>query len=169
MGDISPTSPGTRRRSLPVQRRSVGPLSSVHRPDTVPAGACRGSGHQRASERDDTSLTEARTGDLSALEEEEWVKAAWKKGERREEIKLIAEASGLAFDDARIVVRVGQTSVEKHNKSRTLFYVPRRCRLYEPLYYSSSSRMLQSTSSSISLTVRTSKHSSYSTAAHSGV
>lgn len=55
---------------------------------------------------------EARAGDSKALEEEDWMKASWKKGERREEIKLIAEASGMAFDEARIVVRVGQISVE---------------------------------------------------------
>lgn len=42
--------------------------------------------------------------------EQEWIKASWKKGECREEIKLVAGASGLGFDDARIVVR--------HHRSR---------------------------------------------------
>lgn len=102
---MSPPSPGTRRRSLPgsVQQR---PVALEHRPGTVPAGACRGGGDQRTFEREDTPpiAVAARQGDLGALEQEEWVKAAWKKGERREEIKLIAEASGLTFDDARIVV-----------------------------------------------------------------
>lgn len=104
MGDTSPSPPATRRRSLPgsVQHRPA--VSLEHRPGTVPEGACRGGGDRRAFEREDTPPTEARQGDLGALEQEEWVKASWKKGERREEIKLIAEASGLTFDDARIVV-----------------------------------------------------------------
>lgn len=52
-------------------------------------------------------MTSAPPGDLKAVEREEWVKTTWKKGERREEIKLTAEASGLAFDDASMVVRIG--------------------------------------------------------------
>lgn len=40
------------------------------------------------------------------------MKVSWRKGECREEIKLIAEASGMAFDEARIVVREGQILVE---------------------------------------------------------
>lgn len=36
---------------------------------------------------------------------EEWVKMSWKKGECRNEIKLVAEACGLGFDAAQIVVR----------------------------------------------------------------
>lgn len=103
MGDISPSSPGIRRRSLPGTVRH-GPVSLEHRPGTVPAGACRGGGNQSTSEREDTPLTEARPGDSGALVQEEWVKGSWKKGERRKEIKLIAEASGLTFEDARIVV-----------------------------------------------------------------
>lgn len=105
MGSSSPSSPGIRRRSLPgsVQHRPAA-VSLEHRPGTVPAGACRGGGNRRTFEREDTPPTEAQQGDLGALEQEEWVKASWKKGERREEIKLIAEASGLTFDDARIVV-----------------------------------------------------------------
>lgn len=35
---------------------------------------------------------------------DEWIKASWRKGECRQEIKMVAAASGLAFDDARIVV-----------------------------------------------------------------
>lgn len=42
------------------------------------------------------------------------MKASWKTGERRVEIKLIAEASGLTFDDARVVVSVKPIRVEKH-------------------------------------------------------
>ena len=42
------------------------------------------------------------SGDVAA---EEWVKVSWKKGECRDEIKLVAEASGLGFDAAQIVVR----------------------------------------------------------------
>lgn len=39
---------------------------------------------------------------------EEWVKGSWKKGECRQEIILISEASSLGFDEARIVVRADQ-------------------------------------------------------------
>eukprot|EP00752_Nemacystus_decipiens_P003990 g3655.t1 len=104
MGDTSPSSPGARRRSLPgsVPHRPAA-ASLEYRPGTVPAGACRGGGSRRTLERGDAPPPEARQGDLDALEQEGWVKASWKKGERREEIKLIAEASGLTFDDARIV------------------------------------------------------------------
>lgn len=108
MRDVSPNSPGIRRSSLPisVQRQPVSPSSIVRRPGTVPAGAHRGGGNGRPPEREGVPLAEARPGDLSALEQEEWVKVSWKKGECREEIKLIAEASGLTFDNAKIVVRV---------------------------------------------------------------
>eukprot|EP00903_Cladosiphon_okamuranus_P006566 g6414.t1 len=104
MEDISPLSPGIRRRSLPasVQHR---PAALEHRPGTVPASTCRGGGDQRAFDREETPpvAAESRQGDLGELQQEEWIRASWKKGERREEIKLIAEASGLAFVDARIV------------------------------------------------------------------
>lgn len=93
-----------------MQRRPVSPLPPVHRLEAAPADACRGSGQQRktSEKRQEAPLAEAQAGYSNALlGEEEWVKASWKKGECREEIKLIAEASGMAFDEARIVVRVG--------------------------------------------------------------
>ncbi|CAN0056450.1 unnamed protein product [Ectocarpus fasciculatus] len=97
---------GTRRCTLAgsTQRPPFSPLSPVHHSCTAPEEACREGEKRRKSEAQETPQVEARTGgDLSALEHEEWVKVSWKKGECREEIKLIAEASGLAFDDARIV------------------------------------------------------------------
>ncbi|CAM9326803.1 unnamed protein product [Hapterophycus canaliculatus] len=100
------TSARTRRRSLPssVQYLPATSLSPVQRrPDTVPAGTGRGSENHRTSEPRESPLTASAARDLKIIEREEWVKASWKKGECREEIKLIAEASGLAFDDARIV------------------------------------------------------------------
>ncbi|CAM9686762.1 unnamed protein product [Scytosiphon promiscuus] len=110
MGDISPahtfTSAGTRRRSLPstVPYQPSSSLARVQqRPGTVPAGTGRGGGGRRTSELRDPELTAALPRDLKDVEREEWVKASWKKGECREEIKLIAEASGLTFDDARTV------------------------------------------------------------------
>ncbi|CAM9907199.1 unnamed protein product [Ectocarpus sp. 6 AP-2014] len=97
---------GTRRYILAgsAQRLPFSPLSPVHHSCTAPEEGCREGEGRWKSEAQETPLAEARTGgDLSALEQEEWVKVSWKKGECREEIKLIAEASGLAFDDARIV------------------------------------------------------------------
>ncbi|CAB1119982.1 unnamed protein product [Ectocarpus sp. CCAP 1310/34] len=96
----------TRRYTLSgsAQRPPFSPLSPVHRSCIAPEEGCREGEGRWNSEAQETQPAEARTGgDLSALEQEEWVKVSWKKGECREEIKLIAEASGLAFDDARIV------------------------------------------------------------------
>ncbi len=76
-------------------------------------------------------LAEARPGDLSALEQEEWVKVSWKKGECREEIKLIAEASGLTFDNARIVVRVCRNPAGVNSKRCTTL-IPLRAGITEP-------------------------------------
>lgn len=114
MGDISPS---LRRRSLPGSIQHGPAVSLEHRPGTAPADACRAGGVQRKHEREDTWPMEARPGDSGALEQEEWVKASWKKGERRVEIKLIAEASDLTFDDARIVVSVEPTPVRSARTS----------------------------------------------------
>ena len=56
----------------------------------------------RAGEAVVAVSADRRSGDVAA---EEWVKVSWKKGECRDEIKLVAEASGLGFDAAQIVVR----------------------------------------------------------------
>lgn len=75
-------------------------MSPVNRPGTVPSRVYLGGEHWGGNE------PTARGGRSEAFMQEEWVKASWKKGECREEIKLISETTGLAFDGARIVVRV---------------------------------------------------------------
>ncbi|CAN0563745.1 unnamed protein product, partial [Ectocarpus sp. 12 AP-2014] len=92
--DVLPAykSSGTRRYTLSgsAKRQPFSPLSPVHRSCSAPEEGCREGEGRWKSEAQETPLAEARTGrDLSALEQEEWVKVSWKKGECREEIKLI--------------------------------------------------------------------------------
>lgn len=99
----------------------------MNRSCTAPEEGCREGEGRWKSEAQETQLAEARTGgDLSALEQEEWVKVSWKKGECRKEIKLIAEASGLAFDDARIVVRMATTFKGCRHQLGVSHHVPDR-------------------------------------------
>ncbi|CAM9511192.1 unnamed protein product, partial [Laminaria digitata] len=98
-----PVSPGKRRSTLlgGVRRRPNSPLSPVNRTYTaVPASASRGSEALRAGEAVVAVSADRRGGDVAP---EDWVKVSWKKGECRDEIKLVAEASGLGFDAAQIV------------------------------------------------------------------
>lgn len=101
-----PGTPGARRSALlgGVRHRPTSPSSPVNRTYTaVPAGASRVGESLRAGEAVVAGAADRRSGDV---EPEEWVKVSWKKGECRDEIKLVAEAAGLGFDAAQIVVRL---------------------------------------------------------------
>lgn len=101
-----PGTPGKRRSALlgGIRHRPTSPSSPVNRTYTaVPAGASRGGEPLGAGEAVVAVTADRRSGDV---EPEEWVKVSWKKGECRDEIKLVAEAAGLGFDAAQIVVRL---------------------------------------------------------------
>ena len=42
---------------------------------------------------------------MNEIAREEWMKVSWKKGECREEAKLVAQVSGISLDAAKVVVR----------------------------------------------------------------
>lgn len=90
---------------MPGVRNSCSALAVVRRPDTVATTrnrTCQGTEGETWNKVEVTGAVGPKVGNFL---EEEWIKASWKKGECREEIKLVADASGLGFDDARIVVR----------------------------------------------------------------
>lgn len=98
----SSTSPGHRQKSLPGLRRPLGSTTTYirRRPDTVP---------NKGEGKWGMIADVERVRESSPLYGEDcfgegWIKASWRKGECREEILLVANASGLAYDDARIVV-----------------------------------------------------------------
>lgn len=90
-----PASPGKRRSTTPGTSRhpKSAPSPPAQSPNIGPAGTKRGG---------EEAVLEERTAES---EQERWIKVFWKKGECREEIKLVAKASGLSFDKSRIVVR----------------------------------------------------------------
>ena len=107
-----PGSPGKPQSTLlgGVRRRPTSPFSPVSRTDTAaPARESRGGEPLRAGEAALAVLADRRSGDVAP---EEWVKVSWKKGECRGEIKLVAEAAGLGFEAAQIVVRLDDINHE---------------------------------------------------------
>lgn len=108
-----PGSPEKPRSTLlgGVRRRPTSPLSPVSRTyNAVPARESRGGEPLRTGEAAVAVLADRRSGDVAP---EEWVKVSWKKGECRDEIKLVAEAAGLGFEAAQIVVRLDDINHER--------------------------------------------------------
>lgn len=100
-----PPSPGQRRKTLPGLRRPrASAYADLSRPDTVPVKRGRSI---RPLFTVDLGRGNAREGpgvDSGSCFGDEWIKSSWRKGECRQEIKLVAAVSGLTFDEARIVV-----------------------------------------------------------------
>lgn len=100
-----PPSPGQRRKTLPGLRRPRGSAyADLSRPDTVPVKGGRSIRPFFTSDLGRGNTREGPGVDNGSCFGDEWMKASWRKGECRQEIKLVAAVSGLTFDEARIVV-----------------------------------------------------------------
>ncbi|CAM9119577.1 unnamed protein product [Sphacelaria rigidula] len=99
-----PPSPGQRRKTLPGLRRPRGSAyADLSRPDTVPVKGGRSIRPFFTSDLGRGNTREGPGVDNGSCFGDEWMKASWRKGECRQEIKLVAAVSGLTFDEARIV------------------------------------------------------------------